>query len=164
MPDLTQRTETRCSVAVFRGDSLLLVRTEEHGSDVWKLPGGHVRAAEGLIACARRELREETGLLAEALHCAFVMDVHDQETGRYLVEIVLIPSESVPGEPRPREEGREPLFVPMDDLPRLTLRPPGTAHLYGLRHLHQREIAYQESEESAPAATPAHRVGLYAVP
>ncbi|MEU3188872.1 NUDIX hydrolase [Streptomyces sp. NPDC006923] len=156
MSSPSQATETRCSVAVFRGDSLLLVRSVENGSEVWKLPGGHVWAEEGLIACARRELREETGLTADAMHCAFVLDVHDQVTGRYLVEIILIPSELLTGEPRRCEEGREPVFVAMDELPRLALRPPETAHLYGLRDLHKREFAESPAESpGSPAGSEA---------
>ncbi|MDX3855479.1 NUDIX hydrolase [Streptomyces sp. AK02-01A] len=171
MSRFSQATETRCSVAVFRGDALLLVRSVENGSEVWKLPGGHVWAEEGLIACARRELREETGLTADAMHCAFVLDVHDQVTGRYLVEIILIPSELLTGEPRRCEEGREPMFVAMDDLSRLALRPPETAHLYGLRALHKREFAEAEAEaaaqaeagERAPAGPGARWVGVRTV-
>ncbi|MEW1551847.1 NUDIX hydrolase [Streptomyces tsukubensis] len=151
-----REAETRCSVAVFRDDSLLLVRSVENGAEVWKLPGGHVLAGEGLIACARRELREETGLVVDALHCAFVLDVHDRESGRYLVEIVLMPSERVTGEPRECEEGREPLFMAMDRLSGLPLRPPDTAHLYGLRDLHRRETA---DGAQAPGIPSVHRIG-----
>ncbi|MFF9352469.1 NUDIX hydrolase [Streptomyces sp. NPDC014734] len=132
--------ETRCSVAVFRGESVLLVRSVENGSPVWKLPGGHTRADEGLIACARRELREETGLVLNALHCAFVMDAHDPRTGRHVVEIVLMPDEEINGRPQACEQGREPYFVRMDDLPRLDLRPSVETLLRDLRSLHRDEI------------------------
>ncbi|MBC3843301.1 NUDIX hydrolase [Streptacidiphilus sp. 4-A2] len=86
-----QPLETRCSVAVFRGDEVLLVRSDENGCAVWKLPGGHTRADEGLVACAQRELREETGLEAGALHCGFLVDTLDRSTGRYMTEIVAYP-------------------------------------------------------------------------
>ncbi|MFE2373830.1 NUDIX domain-containing protein [Streptomyces sp. NPDC059398] len=139
-------TETRCSVAVFRGDSLLLVGSEEDGLEVWKLPGGHLHADEGLIACARRELREESGLTAGTLHCAFVLDVHDKDTGRYMIEIILVPSEPVTGEPRECEAGRTPRFVPMNELPQLVLRPTENDYLYALHDLHR-----GETEEPPPA-------------
>ncbi|MEV8333817.1 NUDIX hydrolase [Streptomyces niveus] len=156
MTDASHAMETRCSVAVFRGESLLLVHSEEYGREVWKLPGGHVRPDEGLIACARRELREETSLSVGELHCAFVLDVHDRETGRYLVEIVLMPSDPVTGEPQECEVGREPAFVAMDRLRRLPLQPPETAHLFGLRDLHQREIT---GEEPSPDYAHVRRIG-----
>lgn len=38
MTDASHAMETRCSVAVFRGESLLLVRSEDYGREVWKLP------------------------------------------------------------------------------------------------------------------------------
>ncbi|MFD7530744.1 NUDIX hydrolase [Streptomyces sp. NPDC059849] len=132
--------ETRCSVAVFRGEDVLLVRSVENGGPVWKLPGGHVRADEGLIACARRELREETGLSLSALHCAFVLDVRDPRTGRYVVEIVLIPDEEISGRPLMCEPGREPYFVRLDDLSELPLNPSLTTLLHELRALHRNDI------------------------
>ncbi len=36
--------------------------------DVWMAPGGHQEAGEGLFECARREVREETGLEIKNLH------------------------------------------------------------------------------------------------
>ncbi|MFE3946795.1 NUDIX hydrolase [Streptomyces sp. NPDC059118] len=151
--DSAQLLETRCSVAVFRGDRVLLVRSVENGSAVWKLPGGHVRTDEGLLACARRELHEETGLRLSALHCAFVLDIHDRTAGRYMVEIILIPDEEVDGEPSLREPGRQPEFVRMDDLARLRLSPPIESVLHGLRSLHRQQISEGASTSSGLYAT-----------
>ncbi|MET8405380.1 NUDIX hydrolase [Streptomyces sp900116325] len=148
--------ETRCSVAVFRDESVLLVRSEENGSPVWKLPGGHVRADEGLIACARRELYEETGLLAGRLHCAFILDVHDRQSGRYIVEIVLFPTGGVDGEAECREEEREPRFVPMAELHALPLRPRIHTQLHDLRDLQRRDLADGEPSQGA-SLYPLHR-------
>ncbi|MFE5077572.1 NUDIX domain-containing protein [Streptomyces halstedii] len=134
--DPKQSVETRCSIAVFRGESVLLIRSLEDGGPVWKLPGGHIQANEGLTACARRELREETGLTAKELHCALVLDVHDPDTARFMVEIIVIPDEEVEGQPRECEEGREPLFVEMGELRNLQLRPKVDTLLQDLQDLH----------------------------
>ena len=47
------------------GHYLLGLRRNKSGSGTWSTPGGSVRAAESVLSCAVRELREETGLVAE---------------------------------------------------------------------------------------------------
>ena len=46
---------------------LLIERAEEPFRGCWALPGGFLQEFEDLDACARRELREETGVDAEVL-------------------------------------------------------------------------------------------------
>lgn len=151
-PDSAHPMETRCSVAVFRHGALLLLCGTEGGVPVWRLPGGPVRSGEKLVDCARRELREWTGLRAEAMHCALVLDVHDRDTDRSVVEVVLFPSGGVQGEPVPCGEGHEPRFVPMDQLDAVPLRPGIQSELRGLKALHERELA--DEEEALPDAPP----------
>jgi ADP-ribose pyrophosphatase YjhB (NUDIX family) len=134
------QAEMRCSVAAYRGDAVLLVRSQENGSQVWKLPGGHVREDEGPRACAERDLREETGLEADGLRCALVLDVRDPDTGRFWVEVILFPMGGVRGEPRVCEVGREPVFVAMSELERLRLKPSIAASLTDIRRLHARDL------------------------
>jgi ADP-ribose pyrophosphatase YjhB (NUDIX family) len=56
------------SVAVFRGEDVLLVRRGKGAYEgFWSLPGGAIELGEDALDAARRELREETGLLASAL-------------------------------------------------------------------------------------------------
>lgn len=53
---------------VRRGDQLLLAQRSK-GLYVgrWGFPGGHVELGEGVVAAALRELKEETGVAAEAI-------------------------------------------------------------------------------------------------
>jgi 8-oxo-dGTP diphosphatase len=54
------------SAAAFRGGKLLLARRAKPPL-LWSLPGGAVEWGETLAAAAIRELREETGVTAEAV-------------------------------------------------------------------------------------------------
>jgi 8-oxo-dGTP pyrophosphatase MutT (NUDIX family) len=59
------------------GDALLLIRHPKLGR--WLQPGGHIEAGDsGLLAAARRELREEVGMdeAALAVDGIFDLDVH----------------------------------------------------------------------------------------
>ena len=57
-----QRPFLAVSVAVFRGERVLLAQRADHGR--WSLPGGLVEAGESLDEAALRELVEETGVVA----------------------------------------------------------------------------------------------------
>jgi ADP-ribose pyrophosphatase YjhB (NUDIX family) len=59
-----------------RGALLLLRRAGTGYLDGWyALPGGHMQRGEGIVECAMREIREETGIVVEAsqLRAAAVM-------------------------------------------------------------------------------------------
>jgi 8-oxo-dGTP diphosphatase len=51
------------AVALWRGDSLLLVHTSYRRG--WEFPGGGIRAGESPLAAALREAREEVGIALE---------------------------------------------------------------------------------------------------
>lgn len=56
------------SVAVVRGDRVLLVkRARAPSQGLYAFPGGKVEFEESLEEAARRELLEETGIIAESL-------------------------------------------------------------------------------------------------
>jgi 8-oxo-dGTP diphosphatase len=64
------------SIAVFRGDSILLVeRAKAPRAGLWSLPGGHIEAGEEAAVAALRELREETGVQATCEGLADIQDV-----------------------------------------------------------------------------------------
>ena len=49
-----------CRVIVRQNDAILLVLSKKYGQ--WDLPGGKRKPGEKKLACAKRELEEETGL------------------------------------------------------------------------------------------------------
>lgn len=71
---------------VKKGDKYLLLHRNPNKRimpDIWMAPGGHREFNEGLFACARREVMEETGLRIKnikikAVGNAYVKDI-DQE-------------------------------------------------------------------------------------
>ncbi|MGH3404168.1 MAG: NUDIX hydrolase [Streptosporangiaceae bacterium] len=128
-----ERIELRCSAIVIRQRTVLLVHRTGGASGGWVLPGGTPRPGESMAACARREVREETGLSAEPTGVAFVVEANEPESGLHVVDLVFIAAEH--GEPRAplsAEPGLEPQFVPFDLLTEIDLRPPLSGHLRGL--------------------------------
>jgi len=127
MPDGIQ---LRCSAVVTRQQAVLLLHRTRGGRDDWVLPGGTPRTGESMAACARREVREETGLHVDPSRVAFVLEVLGPDGGPRTVDIVFAAAAALPAKPpHQREPGLEPAFVPVDELQQLDLRPPLTGHL-----------------------------------
>jgi 8-oxo-dGTP diphosphatase len=125
--------ELRCSAIVFRGEAVLLLGRDRHGRRDWVLPGGHPRPREGTATCAWREVVEETGLDVQVGRVAFVLETTDPAGDRRLIEIVFLATErDAHAQPKAREPGLWPQFVPVDDTPMLDLRPPIAGYLRGL--------------------------------
>ena len=131
--------DLRCSVVVFRGESVLLVHRTRDGADDWVLPGGSPRPGESMAACAQREALEEAGLPVDPARVAFVLESHAPGARRRAVDLVFLATETttdtVPARlaPRERENGLAPMFVALAELPGLILRPPLAGHLRYLR-------------------------------
>jgi 8-oxo-dGTP diphosphatase len=125
----------RCSVVVFspatNGDRVLLVRRRD--KDDWALPGGTPRPGEDLLACARRELQEETGMLIDPGTCALIIETVRPYSARLIDLVFLSPTRPV-GQPHGREDGLTPRFVPLAQLNSLTLHPPVARHLHELHN------------------------------
>jgi 8-oxo-dGTP diphosphatase len=129
----SDRIELRCSAILLRGRSVLLVHRTSGGGDDWVLPGGTPRTGESMAACARREVREETGLSAEPTGVAFVVEAHEPSSGAHTVDLVFTAVEhGCRCTPACSEPGLEPCFVLLDQLTEIDLRPPLGGHLRGL--------------------------------
>jgi 8-oxo-dGTP diphosphatase len=122
--------ELRCSAIVVRKRSVLLVHRTGSGADDWVLPGGTPRPGESMAACARREVREETGLDVNPDRVAFVLEAGGPDTGTRTVDIVFSATDPAPDrQPEQRENGLAPSFIPADGIHELDLRPPLAGHL-----------------------------------
>jgi len=125
--------ELRCSAVVVRQQAVLLIHRTYDGTEDWVLPGGTPRAGESTAACARREVREETGLRVDPARVAFVLEVVGPGSGLRTLDIVFAAAEAGPAmPPQALEPGLEPVFVPVTRIQELDLRPPLAGHLRGL--------------------------------
>jgi 8-oxo-dGTP diphosphatase len=130
MPD---GIDLRCSAVISRQEAVLLIHRSYEGMDDWVLPGGTPRPGESMAACARREVREETGLRVDPARVAFVLEVVGPQAGRRTLDIVFAATEAaLTASPQELEPGLEPQFVPVDRIQQLHLRPPLAGHLRGL--------------------------------
>ena len=124
-------------LVVREGQILLGQRLGSHGAGTWALPGGHLEYGETAVACARRELLEETGLSAGNIEPGpYTTDLFEAE-GRHYVTLFVIASQTT-GEATVREPAKcarwawfpwshlpAPLFAPLQSLRRQGYAPPG---------------------------------------
>ena len=117
----------RCaaSLAVFRGDSLLLIaRGAGAFKGLWSLPGGHIEPGERAPAAALRETLEETGVSAEPPRLVDVHEVLLRDAGQRLIAhylIIVYCARWRAGEPVPRDDAANARFVPLRELDRYPL-------------------------------------------
>lgn len=92
---MTQRPHLAAiAVLVRETDVLLVQRSKDPDAGLWGFPGGHVELGETALQAAVRELREETGVLADAVDYLTNVDVlrHDDTgtvTAHFLLAAVL---------------------------------------------------------------------------
>ena len=121
----------RCSILVVRRHAALLVHRTHDGLDDWVLPGGTPCEGESLMACARRELLEETGVSADPSRVAFVVESASPGAGGML-DIVFVADGPALSREYCREPGMRPSFISADQLPTLVIRPAVTGQLIRL--------------------------------
>lgn len=95
-----RRYEFRVGINTFiikRGKLLLGLRKNIFGDGTWGLPGGHLEDREDMIATAKREVLEETGLRVKQLK--FVNLVNQPRNIKHYIQIAFLASNII-GEPK----------------------------------------------------------------
>ncbi|PCI78076.1 DNA mismatch repair protein MutT [Candidatus Aerophobetes bacterium] len=73
------------------GKILLGKRKGSHGASLWATPGGHLEYGETALECAKRELKEETGLIAgHTILGPYTNDIIKPENKHYITLFVFI--------------------------------------------------------------------------
>ena len=85
-----QRPGVGIAVFVARGTKILMLKRQgSHGAGTWSFPGGHLEFGESWETCAKRELKEETGLDVSDLKFTGVTNDIFQEKGKHYITIFL---------------------------------------------------------------------------
>lgn len=107
------------SVALIRDDAVLLVkRGREPSKGQFAFPGGRVEPGESLEQAARRELMEETGLVAGPLTLAKTLDI-DAPPVVFRLNVFVAPY--LGGDPVAGDDAEEAAWYPLDQMSEMPL-------------------------------------------
>lgn len=111
---------TAVLAVVLREDQVLLVRRRNPpDAGLWGFPGGKMDFGEAIGQAAVRELREETGVHAEAARVLTALDAyHRDEHGTLLQHFVMLAVECrwLAGEPLAADDADEAAWFPLSAL------------------------------------------------
>lgn len=123
MPDEVEPARPVCAalaVVVRGGDVLLVRRANRPDAGLWGYPGGKIEAGETIAAAALRELREETGVRAEAAGVVTALDALDRAPGgalRHHYVMVAVLCRWLSGEPVAADDAEEARWFAVAALP-----------------------------------------------
>ena len=114
------------SAAIFRGSEVLLIERGKAGPlrGLWSFPGGRIEPGEPARDAALREVREETGTVAELTGVLDVRDVFRRDPAGGLVDQFLLAvfyGRWVLGEPVAGDDALTARFVPLHALHELRM-------------------------------------------
>uniref|UniRef100_A0A7C5XM66 NUDIX domain-containing protein n=1 Tax=Ignisphaera aggregans TaxID=334771 RepID=A0A7C5XM66_9CREN len=108
------------AVVILNGKIILVKRGYPPAKGMWSIPGGVIEAGEKIFDAAKRELYEETGIVAEPLGVVFVLnnivrDEHKDVRYHYVILDVLFDSRSIEGIPRPGGDAIDVSWTPLEE-------------------------------------------------
>jgi 8-oxo-dGTP diphosphatase len=115
--------QTAVGAIVFREDKVLLVkRSNLPGKGLWAIPGGRVELGETMKQAARREVKEETGVVISPKDPVFVFDVIDRDDqGRIRFHYIIVDllADYLSGVPIPGTDASEARWISSQELKEL---------------------------------------------
>jgi 8-oxo-dGTP diphosphatase len=107
------------AVVIRDGHVLLAQRKKQPDAGLWGFPGGHVEWGETALTAASRELREETGVVAEPLEYLTNYDlIRQNDAGQTVTHYLLVGvlCSYIEGTPRVVDEIADVRWVPFDEV------------------------------------------------
>lgn len=102
---------------------LLVRRANPPDKGCWGFPGGHIEAGERLYEAAVRELKEETGVIAQAERILTALDVIDRATPsdrlRHHFVLVAVQCRWIAGDGQPSDDAVEAGWFTLEEIDRL---------------------------------------------
>lgn len=104
-------------ILVENGKVLLVKRGREPFKGEWALPGGHIEDGESAEQCAKREMKEETGLEIEVIRLTGIYSDPARDPRGIIAAAWLV--RRTGGSVRGGDDADEAKWFPLDGLPKL---------------------------------------------
>ncbi|MEK6847463.1 MAG: NUDIX hydrolase [Nanoarchaeota archaeon] len=78
------------AIVKHKGKVLFLKRKGSHGEGTWAFPGGHLEFNESIEECVKREVMEETGIIANRMSFVAITDDMFKDEGKHYITIFML--------------------------------------------------------------------------
>lgn len=115
------------AIVIREARVLLVKRGKPPGKGIWAIPGGRVKLGETLKDAAKREVREETGVIIQAKDPVYAFDwieVDNQGRIRFHYVIVDLMADYVSGMPVPSSDALEARWISSQEIKGLSVSRP----------------------------------------